>query len=316
MPNRSGVLDRQLTALERHEATAVRRVAAAYRKARQEIVDRLIMRWPGQVMTPNQAVAMARQLGLVEQIDARLRQLEGELGMILRDTVTSSSEFAIEQMRQELALLPPTIRQPIADRALSFGAINHQMIERFLPVAVNDAQLATRALSLQLGRELQTGLIQGQSFDSLVRRMMASTPTGAGPAVWARGENSAMLMVRRTVITSENAAKVATLAEVNRAIPEVRKQAIATIGRTTTDCCIRVHGQIQPVSEPFQLTGEPRFADEMMMPSFHWNCRTSVAMHHPVFEQSGLSTADMRSSAQAELRRRENEPAGRRERVA
>lgn len=311
MPSRSVILDRQLSALERLESVQVRRVAAAYRKAREEIVARLILRWPGGIQTPAQAVAVARQLGLLQQIDDRLQELEREVGIILRDSVSVSSEFAIEQMRHELALLPPSIRESITSQASPFGLINHTMVERFVPVAVGDAQLATRALSLQLQRELQTGLLQGQSFDQLVRRMMAQTPTGTTPAVWARGEVSARLMVRRTVITSENGAKQEALGQVNREIPEVRKQAISALGPNTTDCCLRVHGQIQPTDRPFELTGTPRFADRMMFAPFHWDCRTVVSMWHPSFEES-LPTSQMRDAAQAELRRRESEKSSRR----
>ena len=313
--NRRRVIDAHLSTLETFEQRQARLVAAAYRKARQEIVERLISTWPGGVTTPEQAVQLVRQLGLLQQIDMRLRQLEGEVGGILRGVVTSSSELAIENMRRELSLLPAEIRADFNQQALPFSQINHKMVERFLPVAVNDARLATSALSLQLQQELQTGLLQGQSFDQLVRRMMAVTPTGTGNAVWARGETSAMLMTRRTVIQAENGAKVEAIAEVERAIPEVQKQAIASMGPTTTDCCLRVHGQTQPVSQPFELTGEPRFADRIQYPPFHFNCRTSTAMWHPVMEES-LPTSKLRDDARAELRRREDEPAKRGQRTA
>lgn len=51
---------------------------------------------------------------------------------------------------------------------------------------------------------------------------------------------------------------------------EFRKQAIAVIDHRTTDCCLRVHGQVQRLDRPFRLTGEPRYADEVMEPPFHW----------------------------------------------
>ncbi len=54
--------------------------------------------------------------------------------------------------------------------------------------------------------------------------------------------------------------------------------AVAVIDNRTTDCCQRVHGQVQPLDQPFVLTGEPRFADRMQWPGFHWRCRTSVVV--------------------------------------
>jgi hypothetical protein len=74
-----------------------------------------------------------------------------------------------------------------------------------------------------------------------------------------------------------------------------QKQAIAALDNRTTDCCIRVHGQIQPLDKPFKLTGTPRFADEMDWPGFHWWCRTSGVLYLPEYDD-GL-TAKMRDGA-------------------
>jgi hypothetical protein len=297
--------------LESAEAAAARRVAAAYNQARREIITSLVDRWPGQVLTPGQAEQTLRQLGILEQIDARMRQLEGELGVVLRDVVTSSSELAVEQIQREIDGLPPTFRPDAITRM--FGQVDTRMVERFVPVALRDVQLGTRATSLTLQRELQVGLIQGQSFPSLVRRLMASTPTGEGPAVWANGQLSAERHVRRTVITANNASHQEAIRETAEIVPEVKKQAFAAIGKNTTDCCLRAHGQIQPVDSPFELTGTPRFADRMQYPAFHWSCRSTVAMYHPLFEQS-LSTDSLRQAARAEMTRRANERTNTRQR--
>lgn len=74
------------------------------------------------------------------------------------------------------------------------------------------------------------------------------------------------------------------------------KQAIAALDDRTTDCCLKVHAQIQPLDGKFELTGTPRYADEMDWAPFHWYCRTSVALYLPEFDM-GL-TADMRAGAQ------------------
>lgn len=81
------------------------------------------------------------------------------------------------------------------------------------------------------------------------------------------------------------------------------KQAVAALDARTTDCCLRVHGQIQPLDEPFHLTGTPRFADEMDWPGFHWYCRTSGVLYQEEFDE-GL-TAKMREGAQFFLSERE-----------
>lgn len=305
MPSRGPVLERNQLLLETAETRAARQVAAAYNAARRELMDSLLTRWTGSgTMTPARQLDLARRLGLLQAIDARLAQLESEVGIILRDVVSSGSELAVEQIGRELALLPLHLRPDVSQ----FSLLDTATVEHFVPAAVEDLHGVTTATAQLLRRELQNGLIQGQSFPDLVQRVMRATPTGEGPALWNNGALSAERMVRRTVITANNAAKNAALAKVNaEGTVKVQKQAVASIGPRTTKCCLRVHGQIRDVGEPFDLTAEPRFARQMMHPAFHWNCRTSEAMYHPIFEQGGLTTVSMRSSAAAELARRDTQ---------
>ena len=303
MPLRGAVLERNQLLLETAESRAARQAANAYNAARRELVEQLITRWTGSsTLTPNQQLDLVRRLGLLQNIDSRLLQLENEVGVILRDLLSANTELAVEQISRELALLPPSLRPNVSQ----FTMLDTATIEQFVPVVTQEIQGITRTTVLQLRRELQNGLIQGEGFPDLVRRLMASTPTGEGPAVWRNGQLSAERMVRRTVITANNAAKNAALVKVNAAGgTQVQKQAVASIGPRTTKCCLRVHGQIRDVDKPFDLTAEPRFARQMMHPAFHWNCRTSEAMYHPIFEQGALTTASMRSSAMAEFNSRE-----------
>lgn len=74
-----------------------------------------------------------------------------------------------------------------------------------------------------------------------------------------------------------------------------QKQAIAALDARTTDCCLRVHAQVQPFDKPFILTGTPRYADKVDWPAFHWYCRTSGCLYVPEFDE-GLSAA-MRAGA-------------------
>lgn len=302
MPTRSAVLDRNQLALERLETQIARRSATAYNQARRELVNTLLERWTGSdALLPRDAVDLLRRSALLSRIDERLIELERETGLILRDALTSSSELAVEQVQRELALLPRELRPNL----LQFTGINERMVEQFLPAVLEDAEGIRRLVRLQLGRELQSGLLQGESFPNLVKRLMAATPTGEGPAVWRNGELSAELMTRRVVITAENAAKNDALRTINnRGGVRVKKQLIASIGPRTTRTCLAAHGQIREVDEPYVLTEEPRFARKMQFPAFHHNCRSSSVMYHESFEGGGLNTSNMRSSAQAELRRR------------
>jgi hypothetical protein len=295
-------LERNQLLLESAESRAAREVARAYNAARRELVDVLITRWTGPgTLGPGAAADLLRRLGLLQNIDSRLLTLEQQLGVILRDSVTSMSELAIEQIGREFALLPSSLRPDLS----AFSMIDTAMIEQVVPVVMEEVTGLTTLLRTQLRRELQSGLTQGASFPNLVRRLMAATPTGEGPAVWRNGQLSAERMVRRTVITANNRAKQGALEQVNaQGGVRVQKQAVASIGSKTTATCLRVHGQIRDVDKPFDLTGEPRFARQMMNPAFHWSCRTSVSMYHPLFEQGALTTPDMRAAAIAEQHKR------------
>lgn len=90
--------------------------------------------------------------------------------------------------------------------------------------------------------------------------------------------------------------------QVERVSTGFQKQAIAALDGRTTDCCLKVHGQIQPFDGKFQLTGTPRFADELDWSPFHWRCRTSIALYLERFDD-GL-TDRMRTSANTVQRKR------------
>ena len=74
------------------------------------------------------------------------------------------------------------------------------------------------------------------------------------------------------------------------------KIAVAALDTKTTECCLKVHGQSQPLKKPFHLTGEPRFADFIKFPPFHWFCRTASALYIPEFDFANVK-ATLQSAA-------------------
>jgi len=84
---------------------------------------------------------------------------------------------------------------------------------------------------------------------------------------------------------------------------EYGRQAVAAIDERTTECCLRVHGQWQAMGDPFRLTGEPRYMDEMQAPPFHYACRTVVALVRRQDATDELTTR-MRNAARDELNAR------------
>lgn len=84
-----------------------------------------------------------------------------------------------------------------------------------------------------------------------------------------------------------------------------KRQAIAAIDERTTDCCLRVNGQVVGVDELFRLTGTPRYADKMADPPFHDYCRTSIALVHED-DIDDRMTSDMKKASIAEIKARED----------
>lgn len=81
------------------------------------------------------------------------------------------------------------------------------------------------------------------------------------------------------------------------------KQVVAALDARTTDCCLRAHGQVQPLNAPFHLTGTPRFADQIDWPPFHYWCRSSGVLYLTNYDD-GLTDRMRASAAQVLAERR------------
>jgi len=93
---------------------------------------------------------------------------------------------------------------------------------------------------------------------------------------------------------------------------EFMRQLIAAIDEKTTDCCLRAHGQVVAMDEPFHLTGTPRYGNELMRPPFHDYCRSSQALVYKRDADDDLSQR-MRLAARNELHARDRNGGNRQE---
>ena len=82
------------------------------------------------------------------------------------------------------------------------------------------------------------------------------------------------------------------------------KQAVPAIDKNTTDCCLRVAGQVVPFKGKFALSGTPRFADKMDWSPFHWYCRTSIVMV-PLSQADDDMTRRLLTTARREIGQRD-----------
>lgn len=168
----------------------------------------------------------------------------------------------------------------------------------------------TSAWVNQLETSIQTQAaklrISNASRDEQIDRLLSENLADGRASVWLANTNQAASEEITNLWTYGVGLFGAYLSIFNEQQEETyKKQAVATIDDRTTDCCLRVHGQIQPLDEPFQLTGTPRYADEVQDPPFHWYCRTAEALYHEEFEEFGIPTSKMQDAAEAELEARE-----------
>lgn len=143
--------------------------------------------------------------------------------------------------------------------------------------------------------------------DAIVARLLSETSKDGRASVWQLSSVASNTEEARDVWTYAGALVIAYLSNANQLVTgaEYQKQVIATIDERTTDCCLRAHGQIQPLDKPFHLTGTPRFADFVNTPPFHWNCRSTQVLYNPAFEEFGITTQELRNAAGAEIQARE-----------
>jgi hypothetical protein len=155
------------------------------------------------------------------------------------------------------------------------------------------ARLAAETANLQAG---------GEPVEVAAGRLFA-TKLGDRASVWRMGANQMELSSQRVIGTvGLGLAAIYYLAGQAASGRKWYKQAVAQLDADTTDCCLAVHGQVQPVDKPFELTGTPRFADQMMHPRFHWRCRTDELLWAEDLEAVGQSTEQMRQEARAQQR--------------
>lgn len=170
--------------------------------------------------------------------------------------------------------------------------------------AAIDAQLNAVYAQLAMGRDPvsivgdngRVGLLSPSSILKIGKRIVAEIVSSARDQRLREAFSGGFGGIGGLILPNAN---IAAKTEV------YKRQAIAAIDERTTDCCLRVNGQVVGVDELFRLTGTPRYADKMADPPFHDYCRTSVALVHED-DIDDKMTSDMKKAAIAEIKARED----------
>lgn len=295
------------------DATATR-LAVMYDAARRELMASL-MDWyqkMGRPNTPDELRVVAGQVARIKEIETRIRQLSTDIADYLKDQIPAAMEIGLSNAERDVELMSRVLHTSVKREAL-FAGIDPQLATIVESVIARIPGIV-EPLAGQITFELQYSLTQGDSFDQIVQRLLGKDLGPQGVSFFQRGATSMQLFSRRAVIDANNASRQLVYERAAEKIGKLQKQAVAAIDERTTECCLRVHGQIADLDKPYKLTGTPRFQDEMMFPAFHWNCRTSSVAYHPAFDEAAqgtaASTAAMRAEAAKALKEQRADGAG------
>lgn len=249
----------------------------------------------------------------IQPIKNEFISVESRVNNISREILQQVDETVLWYMNQQLGNLRrvniphlPTVQQlnlnTYTERKQAYEGTILQS-PKWIPELVQNFEMnltrlaiADATIEAAVDRLLSTTISDGRA--SVLRVASATASTSTKTTTWTAALLATRLLFRNTQTVTRTV---------------YMKQAIAAIDHVTTDCCLRVHGQTQPLEKPFILEGTPRFADKLDSPPFHWNCRTATSLYTERMEEKGITTQDMIDAAQAELQAREE--TGQRERI-
>lgn len=224
---------------------------------------------------------------------AETRQaLQRALSRSLTATGQQSQAFAQVELERLAELLGPGARITPAAALASTEQARRLLLEA---ASARDLQWFDGVSGLLLAETVRLELASADPATAGELLLAPGIAQDGRASVWRSGLGSMALAATDAVFSTDNAGRGAIYLAAQPSGQRYQKQAIAAIDARTTDCCRRVNGQIQPLDKPFELRGTPRFADRLMQPPFHWNCRTVTVLYHPLMERVGPTTQEIRA---------------------
>ncbi|HCR71213.1 MAG TPA: hypothetical protein DIW23_07210 [Anaerolineae bacterium] len=216
--------------------------------------------------------------------------------------------FAVRDIVSELKQTLNSNLRSVLNDSIDSGIEESARQLRFYNIQTN-----TKNIPKDLSKQVDTALevIMAQ-VDSQASAIQAALITDAVDNTIITGDEDRQGILRPSDILSVATFWIAALiwdsfsywALQNQGGTRFSKQAIAGLDARTTDCCLRVHGQVQDLKGKFKLTGTPRFSDYLSWSPFHWYCRTAITLYLPEYDD-GL-TKRMKDSARYVLTQRAN----------
>jgi len=220
------------------------------------------------------------RLGTAEHPRGRVLVAYRNARRALRDVLRRGTPMRMLEAREVMTGLKDSIRI-VADNTLT-AAVDLGWRQAEVEAKVWELEPLMPYVDTISMADAWLGIVEQQE-----RGILATLATGADPAL-ILGSDTIVGLLRPDTVAREGArwlAIAAGLALIGALKPSMEasglawgKQAIAAIDDRTTECCLRVHGQVVPENKKFHTTGTPAFSDYQDWSPFHWNCRTSIGL--------------------------------------
>lgn len=271
MPNLSMRISDRLT----RQTIDVLRVSAGMRAAvlrdlrrlERELVQSLIDRTGSELTQARMRELLAQTRESIDAAYGKIAakstgQLKRVATQVGRDTVRGVNRI----VRTELMSVSLSTEQAewIASKAVVNGKYPHEWWKRQAPL-----------LRDRFANEIRMGQYRGESVDEMVRRIRGTKANGYTDGIMQASKRQAEALVRTSVISVANEAKLATYQNNRDVIKGIQWE--ARLDDRTTDICRELHGKVWRLPEAGDKDAD-YIPDGHSTPfpgaTAHWNCRS------------------------------------------
>lgn len=223
----------------------------------------------------------AKLNALLKQTTAQIIDAYSQIDGVTKDDL---KQLAALEGKQAVKIVNGTIGADVVSVALS-----PKQLEAIVdaPVIFGNSsskwwEAQAEDLRNKFGAAMQQGLLLGEGIDELTRRVRGTKANGFTDGIMDKKKREADALVRSSVISTANEARLRTYAEMSDMVKGI--QWVATLDNRTTPICRALDGKVWRLPD-FEPVGHDK---KWPGPTAHWNCRsTQIAVLRSWEELSG-----------------------------
>ena len=247
-----------MTSRDAYERWLAREIESLLRDGFNNVVTTLVTRYND--LTPAQKT---RQLQLFANVDKYLADGYGEANKFSKKQFDAYAEIESAVTRAQLRAIVAT-----GDVNLTFDAMSKAEIRNIAALPIGGLDIGTwwekqaSDMSLETRRQIQMGLLSGETPQQIVRRVMPADTMA--PAVLRTARRNASTLVRTTVTAVHNNAALETMISAGSKVTTSYRY-IAVRDARTSKICAALSNKIFDFTDP-----------KKKMPPQHPNCRSTI----------------------------------------